>query len=273
MLEAAQHGDNCFLTLTYDDASLPCSSVSGLSSLVPEHLQMFLKRLRKCVEPRRIRFYAVGEYGDESFRPHYHAALFNFPSCDRGFTLRLPGSGSPRWEKCCDTCRLVGRTWGHGNVDLGMLETKSAQYLCGYVTKKMTRGDDPRLEGRWPEFARMSLRPGIGHSAMHEVASQTLRFNLVDAQGDVTSTLRHGSRIMPLGRYLRRTLRKMVGVDEAAPLSTVLEAQKEMLPLRLAARNDKKNPSLKAHYLAAKKGKIAKVLAREKIHRQRKGKL
>lgn len=122
---------------------------------------------------------------------------------------------------------------------LGTLEHESAQYLAGYVTKKMTRKDDPRLVyGQHPEFARMSLRPGIGHSAMHEVASQIMEFDLVDREGDVPVTLRFGSRIMPLGRYLARTLRELVGEEKNAPQIALDRMDAEMLPLRLAARSN-----------------------------------
>lgn len=49
-------------------------------------LQLYFKRLRKLHEQRYgyyqsrlnpIKYYAVGEYGGETFRPHYHACIFN----------------------------------------------------------------------------------------------------------------------------------------------------------------------------------------------------
>ena len=98
----------------------------------------------------------------------------------------------------------------------------------------MTAVDDRRLEGRYPEFARMSLRPGLGHSAMHEVASQLMKYNLEDLE-DVPGSLRHGSRIMPLGPYLQRTLRKMVGRDEKTPESVLEKYAEEMRLVREAA--------------------------------------
>lgn len=92
----------------------------------------------------------------------------------------------------------------------------------------MTRFDDPRLNGRHPEFARMSLKPGLGTSAMHDLADQVMRFNLDETQGDVPSSLRHGAKILPLGRYLRRKLRTYVGKDEKAPESTLAEMAEEV---------------------------------------------
>lgn len=114
---------------------------------------------------------------------------------------------------------------------VGTLTSRSAQYITGYVAKKMTRPDDVRLDGRYPEFARMSLRPGIGAGALHDVASAMMRWKLEDKLVDVPVALRHGSSELPLGRYLRRLLRRYVGLDEKAP-QAVLEALKSgLLPM------------------------------------------
>lgn len=228
------HQSSTFLTLTYSDENLPrLPSLSGTTSmdpvglptLSPEHLRNWLKRFRKEIEPSRVRYFAVGEYGDETQRPHYHVALFGFPSCSRGRTLHLL---TKRDRKCCDSCEMVQHTWGLGAVDLGQLNVHTAQYIAGYVTKKLTQKDDARLLGRHPEFARMSLKPGIGANALPEIASTILEFDLVESQGDVPSTLRVDGRLMPLGRYLRRKLREQVGMEPNAPEST-LAAAKERL--------------------------------------------
>lgn len=228
ILEASCHGDNTFVTLTYSDENLPVEK--GMATLKPKHLQDFLKRLRAEIAPIKIRFYAVGEYGDNTWRPHYHLALFGFPPCTIGRTRRA-GTRSD-WSKCCAQCRLVGSKWGLGDVDLGEINQESAGYLAGYVTKKMTAKDDPRLTGRHPEFSRQSNRGGIGKGAMYEVASTFLEFNLEDTQADVPSALRHGSRLLPLGRYLKKEFRKMVGRDEKTPQIILDETQKELQNLR-----------------------------------------
>ena len=41
-------------------------------TLYKRDVQLFMKRLRKHFKERKIRFYAAGEYGDHTFRPHYH---------------------------------------------------------------------------------------------------------------------------------------------------------------------------------------------------------
>lgn len=184
------------MSLTYDEAHLPYTE-AGLPTLVKKHPQLWLKRLRKALGPTRpVRYYLVGEYGDQTFRPHYHAAVF----------------GLSQFESS-----LVLSTWSMGMVDVGELTRESAQYVAGYVTKKMTAYDDPRLCGRYPEFARMSLRPGIGAGFVPVVAealSTREGSQSIAGAGDVPTVLQHGSQCLPLGRYLRRKLREEVGFAE-----------------------------------------------------------
>lgn len=144
MLEAYKHPKNSFITLTYEDAELPLGG-----TLVPKDFQDFLKRLRKAVSPYPIRYFGCGEYGDQTQRPHYHAALFGLGPED---------------------AETIDKAWGRGFSFTGDLTHDSAQYVAGYVTKKMTSHLDPRLGGRHPEFARMSLRPGIGAPAVGDIA-------------------------------------------------------------------------------------------------------
>lgn len=195
MLESLKQPESSFLTLTYAKDALPANA-----SLAPKDTQDFLKRLRKHFAPLKLRYFLVGEYGDESFRPHYHMALFGLgPNSLGGWD----GKGEP-----------LKSIWGKGHVYAGDLTKDSAQYIAGYVTKKMTKGDDPRLCGRHPEFARMSLRPGLAATAMTDLASvlfTEVGQSSLALTGDVPSVLQHGKKKWPLGRYLRRKLREAVG--------------------------------------------------------------
>lgn len=132
----------------------------------------------------------------------------------------------------------------------------------------MTSKTDPRLNGRYPEFARMSLRPGIGADFMHDVASTLLEFNLENTQDDVPSSLRHGSRNLPLGRYLRRRLRTLVGKEANAPQATLDAIAEEMRPLREIAFDTSR--SFKEVAVEASKGKVLQIESRDKIFKQRK---
>lgn len=80
----------------------------------------------------------------------------------------------------------------------------------------MTRYDDVRLDGRMPEFARMSLNPGLGHNMMFDLADTILRLDLHESEPDVPSGLRRGSQMWPLGRYLHHKLREMTNTHEVS---------------------------------------------------------
>lgn len=271
MLESLCHADNAFVTLTYNDESLPLvSGVEGsLSTLRYADVQKFWKRLRKKIEPLKIRYYVAGEYGEApGYRPHYHAILFGFPSCRQTQTQYRSG-----FLRCCPQCQLVSEAWGLGHVYLGTVETSSAQYVCGYVTKKMTRRDNAWLRGRDPEFGKPSLDPGLGAHAMWEFASELMRLGLDTALADVPSAMRHGGRAFPIGRYLRMKLRKYVGKSEKAPQETLDEIAKALLPLFEASRgaptSEGRAIAFKNAVVDADEQKVRSLLARAKIFKQR----
>lgn len=235
MLENLKAGGSSFVTLTYRDDCMPVLKnglivtgdiSTGLPCLRALDLVNWVKRLRRKISPRRIRYYAVGEYGDESWRPHYHVALYGWGPCLYGRSQY-----SSRRVNCCPVCDLVRDTWGNGIVYLGELETKSAAYIAGYMMKRMTRPGDERLQGRTPEFARMSLRPGIGASAVLEVAQKLLDYDLDEKLVDPPGYLDHGRKRLPLGRYLHGRLREMLGRSKSAPVEVINEIQAELLPL------------------------------------------
>lgn len=218
ILESFVHSASSFVTLTYAPEHMPENA-----TLVPKHTQEWLKRLRKAVYPRRLRYFLVGEYGDETQRPHYHLALYGLGILDRD---------------------VIHDTWGKGHVMVGELTPASAQYVAGYVTKKMTKKEDIRLKGRYPEFARMSLRPGLGASAMLEVG-KAVSASSVPVGLIVPSVLQHGRKKMPLGRYLRRKLRERLNInEEAAKNAAVSEYAVQMREVFKDAFKNEENASL-----------------------------
>jgi len=121
--EAQTHEESSFLTPTYNDANIP-----PYGSLRYEDLTKFLKRLRKHLGP--IRYYAVGEYGDESLRPHYHICLFGHAFTEgRVIVQEKPHL---QWEQ-----EWLTRCWGLGRVRIGALTFETARYTASYVTKKL----------------------------------------------------------------------------------------------------------------------------------------
>lgn len=70
------HSSSSFITLTYDNISVPMTA-NGFMTLVKRDLQLFFKKLRKYTGCQTIKYYAVGEYGGKTMRPHYHLIIFD----------------------------------------------------------------------------------------------------------------------------------------------------------------------------------------------------
>jgi hypothetical protein len=197
-LETWAHEASTFATFTFDR---PAYSVR------PEHLRRLIARLRKRFKDRRIRYFGVGEYGDETFRSHYHVALFGVSELE---------------ERKVQDSWIASFTGVDGDVEgspgfisLRPLDANRAQYLAGYVVKKMVRKDDDRLSaGMHPEFARMSTRPGIGAGAIEKLAQAIDVPGIIEGCDDVPMSIRLSGKIYPLGRYLRERLRDEIGFTE-----------------------------------------------------------
>lgn len=178
MHEASLHGQNSFITLTYSDCSLPPDG-----SLRPSDVTLFLKRLRKSLNGKKILYYYCGEYGENFSRPHYHIALFGYDFSDDRLPHRQTPSGSvfrsPRLEKL----------WPFGFSEIGTLEYDSARYIAGYIQKKVngkkandhyskTIEETGEICAVHPEFARMSRRPAIGLKWLEQYSSDVYNYDV-----------------------------------------------------------------------------------------------
>lgn len=164
--EGQQHERKVFLTLTYDDDHLPSPP-----TLVPDHLQLFWKRLRKQAPGLKIKYLACGEYGDKYGRPHYHAIVFGID-----FSDAQPWSKSRAGHQIF-TSEKLDSIWSHGQCFIGSVSADSAGYVARYVLKKVI-GDaaedhyksvDPltgEIYDRLPEFLRCSK--GLGKVLFEE---------------------------------------------------------------------------------------------------------
>lgn len=267
-LEATSHGDSCFATLTYDDEHLPDDL-----SVDPTHLRQFLYRLRDRLKPIRIRFFGVGEYGDQSGRPHYHLSLFGVS----GHTDRVGKSRFRYWG----FAQEIQLAWAQGQTFTVPFSDLTARYVAGYTTKKMTAKDDFRLKGRHPEFPRMSNRPGLGALAIRKLA-QTISSTGYGMQAngslmDVPKVLKSGSENLHLGRYLTNELRKAVGMtdEEIAQVKQNLSYEKQLELQTLLADKISVEPltpwSAKKIYTEVNAQKIREIHANYKIWSQKKG--
>lgn len=164
LLEAKSWSENWFLTLTYDDEALTPVYVEDTgelvgATLVPTDVRDFLKRLRAFYKDKYnhdgIRFYMAGEYGDTTFRPHYHMIAFNVPLFDLKVYSRSP-LGDIYYNS-----DVLSRLWGKGHVVVGEVTAQSAAYTARYCQKKANKDFDYEGSGFHKEYVNMSRRPGI----------------------------------------------------------------------------------------------------------------
>ena len=164
MLELEYHKSSYFVTLTYDDAHVPIHYYSDPEtgealpsmSLVKRDFQLFMKRLRKKFG-EGIRFFASGEYGSETFRPHYHAIIFGLELDDL-----VPYKRSAQGFQYFNSASLQ-EVWPNGFAVVAAVTWETCAYTARYVMKKLT-GPEAEFYENFnivPEFSLMSRKPGI----------------------------------------------------------------------------------------------------------------
>jgi len=168
--EAAMHEENTFITLTYNKENLPPDL-----SIDKSEIQKFIKRLRKKLEPKKIRYFGCGEYGDQLGRPHYHLCLFGHQFNDLEIVHHAPRTYyNGRYKKGNNNDLYISRQlekeiWKKGFCTVGEVTFESAGYVARYCTKKIN-GSKQRehYKQKEPEFAIMLRRPGIGTSWLQQ---------------------------------------------------------------------------------------------------------
>lgn len=195
LLESLQHANSSFVTLTYNNFFLPYPHIIN-GSLFPKDLTLFFKRLRSNTG-RKFRYYACGEYGGIDERPHYHIALFGYS--------QLEGK-----EKIQDAWSYKG--YPIGIVDVGELNSFSARYIAGYVSKKLGWDkDDERmvsieLRGRKKQYHVMSRMPALGSESIKKFSKKT--------GGKKYIKVVQNGREIYLGKTLKSLMMKEQGIGE-----------------------------------------------------------
>lgn len=205
-LEAFYHPQSIFITLTYNDDTVPVTE-DGQQNLSVEDIRAFNRRLkRRCRSIQPIRHFSVGEYGNKTERPHYHAVIFG-----------LGLEHEPLIQRCWNTKKVK-----RGFTQVSELTPQRAAYIAQYTTKKMTKPGHHKLDGRHHEFIRTSrekLLGGIGGPAVPWLAAihrqRKGRLELFK-NGDVFKAVRIGGKIWPLGPYIRAKLRDALGIPQLA---------------------------------------------------------
>lgn len=173
-----------FVTLTYEneknDPESNCArhTKSGRHTLVKRDLQLYFKRLRKLSAKHgrnTIKYYAVGEYGSKSRRPHYHAIIFGAEKMD------------------------IRAKWLHGFVHVGTVTSNSIAYCLKYIAKGRTvpeNNDDDRQK----EFSVMSQQLGTAY-----LTDAMLAYHRAQPI-ERGNSIRPGGYKFPLPRYFKERI-------------------------------------------------------------------
>ena len=178
--EASFYEASSFVTLTYDDEHLPADMDRCKRDAV-----LFIKRLRKDIEPRRIKYFLVSEYGGRFGRIHLHAMIFGIHPKEKN---------------------VIAGAWGLGLVHLGTVTPESAYYITSYLLK---------AEGGGPPFpepsgsARGEEKGGGGGKQPFRLSSQGIgrrwaKENRSILERDLGLTMRGTKQGLP--RYYARVL-------------------------------------------------------------------
>lgn len=192
------HTETSFITLTYDKEHLPKDG-----SLQLDHFQKFMKKLRKELHPKKIRFFHAGEYGEKKGRPHYHAIIFGHDFYTDRIDVQTSDRGDETWLS-----PVLNRLWTHGTENrIGAVTFESCAYVARYCTKKINgrqaeshyericevTGEITRLK---PEYATMSRRPGIGAEHFHQLHSEMYPSDEMVMRGHVQKPAKFYDRML-----------------------------------------------------------------------------
>ena len=242
MHESELHEDSVFLTLTYAPEHMPKGG-----TLVKEHAQKFMKRLRARIAPVKVRFFLAGEYGEKLGRPHYHVILFGYGFPDK-VVLKSDG------EFTLYRSELLDNVWGSGNCVIGEVSFESAAYCASYTTKKITGARaKAHYKGRVPEFALMSRKPGIGAGWLEKFAGDVYPDDEVIVRGMSSRPPRYYDKFLELSEpdqfeELRAKRRQIAGALTEAMVCADGETRyfsASDVPERLAVREKVAQAKLK----------------------------
>lgn len=110
-------------------------------------LQKFIKRLRALIKKTfdvEFRYFAIGEYGTNSLRPHWHILLcHNSSELHRIFddVVELPYS-TPENPRECSTFLYNSKVWQYGDLVTTTTDKGLSSYLASYVNQP---ADFPRI--------------------------------------------------------------------------------------------------------------------------------
>lgn len=187
--ELKLHAENCFITLTYAKTD---------KSLHRVDFTKFIKRLRKAIEPIKIRYFGCGEYGSRSGRPHYHFICFGwkpkdlipFFKTDSGGQVYKSQFVADVWASGLDKSRE------RGFVTIEEVSFDTAKYCALYMQKFQELEEG--MEKPFRVMSRMNGGIGFGSIDREQILS--------------TDKVYHGGYYKKTPRYYLKVLERD-GVD------------------------------------------------------------
>jgi len=250
MHESRFHEFASFITLTYSDEFLPPDY-----GLHKREWVLFMKKLRnhwfEHYPDVKLRFYAVGEYGETNLRPHYHAIIYGAAFPDQKLFSR--GSDPTKDIYTSDT---LTKLWGKGFTTHAHVSYANAAYVAGYVRKKITGKQEAAEHYRRinpdtgetfhvePEFALMSRMPGIGRQHIEKHLDDVYPDDFIIVDG-------HKSRVP---RYYDKILDKL----NPSGMETVRAQRKEAAQMPAFKANSTKSRLAVRHAVAQSKAALTK---------------
>ncbi len=174
-----------FITLTYDNHNVPIST-NNFMTLRKSDFQKFMKRLRKN-NKQKIRYYACGEYGTKTKRPHYHAIVFNV-----------------------DNITNVFHAWTLGKIDVGETTRNSIAYCCKYIDKAKTIPLHAR-DDRIKEFSLMSNNIGLNYltkKIKKYYAEDYKRYHVIREEQKQPLPRYYRKKLIEMGVYTEESLKR-----------------------------------------------------------------
>lgn len=246
MMELESHDSAYFVTLTYNDHFVPQSDYIDRSTgeqcisltLRKKDFQNFMKRLRFAFPDDRIRFFASGEYGDTTWRPHYHAIIFGLHLNDlvpsgkspEGFQYYYSPSFQRCWSQQVDLLGFRDKRCPYQEMGYALVSPvtwETCAYTARYTMKKLKGAErffyaDLNLE---PPFSLMSMKPGIG-AAYLAAHPDCYDYSFINLSTD------KGGRKVPHPRYLD----KLFEVDHPEEMAVIKQARERTAKAAAAAK-------------------------------------
>lgn len=158
LMEFNTNKQGIFLTLTYNDENIPKNN-----SLSKKDFQNFIKRLRSEYPDIKFKYFGCGEYGSNTFRPHYHLILFGYDFNDEY---------KKNYDGHLFIHKKLEKIWNRGHVLFNFIDVANLGYTTRYTLKKAfsykENNYNPEKFGLQKEFQLCSQKLGMDYFLLNK---------------------------------------------------------------------------------------------------------